>query len=125
MAYDNKYRERVICYVQEGHTQKATSIVFDVGISTIKRWFADYRATGTPGGGYRTGKRHAKKTHPEKLAAYMDAHPDAFLKEIAKELSCSIWAASKALTRDHYTRKKRPGSTKSVTKKSGRPIAKR
>src|SRR5215510_975405 len=125
MAYDKKYRERVICYVQEGHTQGETSIVFDVGTSTIKRWFAEYKATGTPGGGYRTGKRHAKKTHPEKLAAYMEAHPDALLKEVAKELSCCVAAVSKALARDHYTRKKRSGSTKSVTKKSDRLIAKR
>jgi transposase len=46
MAYSVDLRERVIAYLQEGHTQEETSIIFKVGTSTIKRWLSLLSETG-------------------------------------------------------------------------------
>ena len=93
-------------YVLEGHTQEETARVFKVGVTTIKRWRTSYEVTGSTGGGYTVANRAAKKIDPEKLDAYMNEHPDAFLKEIAQAFSCCIEAARKALLRGNYTLKK-------------------
>ena len=114
----------IITCLFEGHTQEETSIVFDVCTATIKRWVAKFKTSGSPGGGYKTGHRAAKKIPSEKLVAYMEKHPDAFLKEIAEEFFCSVGAARKALLRNRYTLKKRAIPTKNVTKRAGKPISK-
>jgi transposase len=107
MAYEKKYRTRVVEYVLSGHTQEEARTVFKVGTTSIKRWIAAYEATGTTGGGYTVANRSARKIDPVKLEAYMTEHPDAFLKEIAETFSCCIEGARKALARLGYTLKKR------------------
>jgi len=107
MAYDQKYRTRVVAYVLSGHTQEEASSVFKVGTTSIKRWIATYEATGSTGGGYMVANRTARKIDPVKLETYMSEHPDAFLKEIAEAFSCCIEGARKALIRLGYTLKKR------------------
>ena len=82
MAYDKRYRTRVVEYVLEGHTQEETAALFKVGTTSIKRWLAAYKAMGSTGGGYTTANRSPKKIDPEKLGAYMNKHPDAFLKSV-------------------------------------------
>ena len=125
MAYDKKYRTRVAEYILEGHTQKEAAQVFKVGTTSIKRWIAVYEATGSTGGGYTVSNRSPKKIDPAKLEAYMNEHPDAFLKEVADTFSCCIEAARKALLRNRYTHKKRRNITKNVTKKQEKPLLKR
>jgi len=107
MAYDKKHRTRVVEYVLTGHTQEETAEVFKVGTTSIKRWIATYEVSGTTGGGYTVSNRNARKIAPDKLEAYMNEHPDAFLKEIAETFSCCIEGARKALARNSYTLKKR------------------
>ena len=125
MAYDKKYRTRVVEYIFEGHTQEETAKVFKVGTTSIKRWIAAYEATGSTGGGYTPSNRKPKKIDPEKLEAYMNEHPDAFLKEIADMFSCCIESARKALLRNRYILKKRRNITRSVMKKLEKPLLKR
>jgi len=120
MAYDEEYRTRVVEYVREGHTQEETAGVFGVGTTSIKRWTASYNAKGTTGGGYTVANRGFKKIDPERLEAYMDDHPDAFLKEVAEEFSCCVEASRKALARNRYALKKRRGPTRSATRRRGR-----
>ena len=117
MAYNEQYRRRVVEYILEGHTQEEASRVFNIGTTSIKRWLADYKTTGTAGGGYTVSGRPPKKIWPEKLAAYLNEHPDAFLWEIAQVFSCTAESARRALMRNGYTLKKRRNTTKSVTKK--------
>ena len=124
MAYDEKYRTRVVEYILEGHTQEETAKVFKVGTTSIKRWIAVYEATGSTGGGYTASNRSPKKIEPEKLEAYMNEHPDAFLREIAETFSCCIESARRALLRNHYTLKKRRNITRSVMKKPEKPLLK-
>jgi len=106
MAYDKKYRTRVVEYIHEGHTQEETAETFRVGTTSIKRWLSAHEATGSAGGGYTVGNRGTKKIDPNELEAYINEHPDAFLKEIAQAFSCCVEAARKALLRGGYTLKK-------------------
>jgi len=120
MAYNKQYRTRVIEYIHEGNTQDEASDVFNVGTATISRWLDEYRKTGVIGGGYTEPiRRPPRKIEAEKLAAYMKAHPDAFLREIAQEFSCCIEAVRKALERNGYTLKKRRNTTKSAMRRQG------
>jgi transposase len=124
MAYDNIFRTRVVEYVLKGHTLENAAITFGVGTTSIKRWRACFKVTGSTGGGYVVGNRKAKKIDPEELEAYMNEHPDAFLKEIAAKFSCCAESVRKALLRNDYTRKKRPMRTGSAMKKPGVPSLK-
>ena len=54
----------------------------------------------------RAGKRPFKKIDPDKLRSYIQANPDAYLRETAMEFHCCKSAMSKALKRLKITRKK-------------------
>jgi transposase len=99
IAYNKQYRTRVVEYVLEGHTQVEASSAFKVCFTSINRWLASYKASGSTGGGYTVGGRGHKKIDPGELKAYMDEYPDALLKEVAQEFSCCIEAARKQQNR--------------------------
>ena len=105
MSYSEDYRRRVIEYRNEGHTLEKTGEVFDIGTSTICRWNKRLKEEGTLK--KRVGKRPFKKIDPDKLTAYVQANPDAYLREIAEEFHCCKSAIAKALRRLKITRKKR------------------
>ncbi len=46
MAYDKKFKERVLKYLEEGHTQEETAKTFRIGTTTIKGWKKQYKETG-------------------------------------------------------------------------------
>lgn len=105
MSYSKDYRRRTIEYREEGHTLEETHQVFRVAISTIRSWEKQWKEKGTltPAPVVRS----YKKIDPEKLKAYVQEHPDAYPKEIAKEFSCCETAIRKAFKRVGITRKKR------------------
>ena len=105
MAYDEKYRIRVVEYRKEGHTIEETAKIFKIGETTIKRWIKKYDETGEIKDNPK--KRTFKKIDPLKLEEYIDKHPDAFLSEIAIHFNCSAMAVSKALRKLKITHKKR------------------
>ncbi len=107
MAYDVKYRKRVMEYLEEGHTQKEAQEVFKVGHSTLSNWRKLLTETGSLQ--KRPLDRKHKKIDPEKLKACVAEHPDAYLKEIAGAFNCSDTAVGKALARLKITRKKDKG----------------
>ena len=113
MSYSEDYRRRVIEYRNEGHTLKETGEVFDVGASTICRWNKQLKEEGTLR--KRAGKRPFKKIDPDKLRSYIQANPDAYLREMAMEFHCCKSAMSKALKRLKITRKKRQNITRNKT----------
>lgn len=104
MAYDERYRRQVIEYLSKGHTQREAQEVFNVGITTMKQWKKQWEETGSLA--KKELKRSFKKVDPQKLKAYIQEHPDAYLKEIAKEFECSGPAIRKALKKQKITRKK-------------------
>ena len=111
MSYDIKFRERAIEYWQDGHSKRGTAEVFKVSTFTIWKWKSKLNESGTLESKKRQGKW--RKIDPCKLTEYIKEHPDAYLKEIAKEFGCSDVAIMKALKRLKISRKKNnslPGS---------------
>lgn len=115
MSYPEKYRYRTIEYRKEGHTLEETKEVFKVSITTIRKWENMFQKEGTLA--KKPVVRSFKKIDPEKLSVYIQAHPDAYLREIAEEFDCCETAIRKALKRLKITRKKRQNATKSRMQK--------
>jgi transposase len=104
MSYDIKYRQRVIDYLREGHTDRDAAAVFKVSTSTIWKWKSKLKENGTLAPETRQG--HWRKIDPEKLAKYVDEHPDAYQYEIAAVFGVRLFAIQRALKRLQITRKK-------------------
>ena len=60
--------------------------VFKVNIGTLIGWRKRYRATGDVK--IKVRRPVNKKIIPEELIKYIEAHPDAYLKEIAEVFGC-------------------------------------
>ena len=97
MSYPLSFKKRAIEYRKSGHSALETQEALQVSISTIYRWERQLEEQGHLGS--KPLMRPHKKIDPEKLRAYIAAHPDAFLKEIAQEFGCSITAIQKAFKR--------------------------
>ena len=104
MAYDEKYKLRSLSYRNEGHTLSQTSAVFQISITTIRKWEKQLKEDGNLK--RRPITRRFKKIDPEKLRAYVRDHPDAYLREIAEVFQCCQTAIRKTLIRLKITRKK-------------------
>jgi len=104
MAYEVKFRERVMIYLEKGHTQKEAQEVFGVGTTAIKRWKKQYEETGNLAP--KELHRSFRKVDPVKVAAYVKEHPDAYLREIAVVFSCGEHAIREALKKQKISRKK-------------------
>jgi len=104
MGYDIKYRQRVIDYMNDGHTEKETAEVFKVSTFTIWSWKSKLNETGT----LAPKKRETKwrKIDPEKLRKYVEETPDAYQHEMAVAFGVRLYAIQKALKRLGITRKK-------------------
>lgn len=105
MAYSVDLRSRVIDYINKGHTQEETSLIFNVGTSTIQRWLTLLSETGSLK--KRQLNRSASIYDSEKLKAYIEENPNALLKDIAQHFGGSVTGAFYALEREKITYKKR------------------
>ena len=107
MAYDQPFRTKIVEYFLAGYTKRELSALFNISTSSIKKWTASYRASGTTGGGYRKSGavRKPRKIDLDKLESYLTKHPNAVLREIAAEFSCGIECARKAVLRNKRRQK--------------------
>lgn len=105
MSYSIDLRERAVKYKIAGHTLKETSKIFGIGETALSKWIKKYRESGDLSN--KKLERKAKKLPPEKLKKYVEEHPDAYQREIAKFFNCSPTAVYKAFKRLKITRKKR------------------
>jgi len=104
MAYDIQYRFRALEHWGEGNSKRATAALFKVSTSTLQKWKSQLKETGALG--QKKRKDTWRKTEPEKLLKFIEDHPDAYLREIAEEFGCAIYAVQKALKRQNISRKK-------------------
>jgi len=104
MAYDIKFREKVLSYIKKGHTVEDAHKVFEVGTATIKRWRRLRKETGSLQDAPK--EKWHKKIDPVKLETYYEENPDSYLFEAAKHFNCSTTAIFKAKKRLKITRKK-------------------
>jgi len=104
MGYSEDLRKRVVEYLGEGHTLENTKAVFKVGISSIRRWKEQLDEQGHLKN--KPLNRTFKKLDPQKLSAYVEEHPDAYLREIGDIFGCTDEAVRQALGKLRITRKK-------------------
>jgi len=104
MAYDIKFREAVLKYIDKGHTIRETARTFEVDAKTITNWRKLCKETGSLQDALK--EKWHKKIDPVKLTAYYKENPDSYLSEVAKHFGCSTTAIFKAKKRLGITRKK-------------------
>ena len=114
-GYSNDLRERVLKYKDDNHTQVETCDVFGISRSTLNAWLKLRRETGSVNLRPRPRTRRPRKIDEARLRAYLEAHPDAYLREIGVEFEVSATAIMKACRRYQLTRKKRRHAISSET----------
>ena len=98
MAYSTDFRQGALDYIKEGHSHVEAAKVFDVGVRTLFTWEKKLREQGHLERKKRVAK--SRKIPLEELKTSVEAHPDAFLREIAAHFDCavpSVWAALKQI----------------------------
>ena len=110
MAYCVDFRLKVLDYYRSGYSQRETAEHFGIGETTVSQWYLIWLTTGSLAP--KELSRTYKKIDPERLRAYVQEHPDAYLLEIAAQFSCSDTAVLNALRRLGITRKKRHANIK-------------
>ena len=116
-GYSRDLRECVLSYIEDGHTQKEASEVFNIPRQTIYNWTCLKKEKGDLGM-RRSGKRRPSKFDEEKLKEMVALHPDYYLSEIAVNFKATASGVCRALKRCGITRKKRVFSSRNETKES-------
>ena len=105
MAYSLDFRKKVLAYYEKTSSITEASVVFDISRNTIYQWLKLKETTGELH--HQVKGTKPRKVDREKLKNYLEAHPDAFLTEIASEFGCHPTAIHYALKAMGYTRKKK------------------
>lgn len=107
MAHAIQVRTRAVELIKEGHTQEFVSRILKVGTTSIKRWKNQIETQGEIRCNYDVSNRVATKIPREKLTAYYEENPDAFLKEAGIHFNCTAPAVHYACERCKITYKKK------------------
>ena len=122
--YSTDLRDRVVAYVDEGHSCREASKLFSVSVASVVRWTQRVRAVGHSApkqiGGYR---RPTLLSERDWLLARVAAAPDLTLRGLQAELAArgrkvayaTVWSF---LSAEGLTFKKKPA--RSRTASSGR-----
>ncbi len=103
---------------------EATHQVFKVSKLTIQKWEKQLKETGNLE--KKDLHRSFRKIDPEKLKAYVAAHPDAYQSEMAETFGCSESGIRDALRRQYcflslprwYSARERSGKTSAFKAKN-------
>ena len=120
-GYSIDLRERVVSYIQDGHTQKEASTVFKLPRQTIYNWLRLKVETGHLRM-RRSGKHSSLKLGKEALHQAVDRYPDHYLWELAALFQVSPSGIYRALKRYKITRKKRRSSLRKEMRPSVRSL---
>ena len=109
-GYSNDFRKRAMAYYEEGHTQVETCEIFGMSRATLCNWIKQKKETGSVALKPRP-KQRRRKIDETALRTYIEAHPDAYYKEISEAFGVSDMAIIYACRRYGITRKKRRHAT--------------
>ena len=113
MGYSVDFRKKVLAVkAAEKLTCQETAKRFKIGIMTVVRWGKRLEPKLT------RAKPLAKLEQEERLVADVSAYPDAFQSERAKRLGMSQAGVWRALNRLNISRKKKPFSSQSKSRKA-------
>ena len=116
MRYGNDLRRRVVSFVRGGGSKAEAARRFSVSRVTVYGWL---RKGGALGEFERPGPRGPRKFELSALEAAVSAHPDRTLAEHGAAFGVHASTVCRALRRLGLTRKKRPGATRSGTRRGG------
>jgi transposase len=89
-AYSLDLRERVVHFVEDGHSRHAAAAHFKVSVSFVVNLMKAYLATGSLGPKRSGGRRHAKlEPHRAFLLARVAQKDDITMPELAAELAAA------------------------------------
>jgi transposase len=120
MAYDEKFRRRVIEYKEAGHTFKEVYEAFGVDSGRYYSWKKLLAETGSLK--FQLPSERSRKISKEELRRLADEHPGWYLKEFAKELNVCFQAVQQMFKKLRITRKKKHLPAPASQKKSGKSI---
>jgi transposase len=127
MAYSLDLRQRVLAAIERGMNVDEAVSTFQVGRSTIFRWQAQQRTTGTLAARTSPGRTRLIAVGAEAaLRAQVEQQPDATLAQHVAAWSdtdhppVSVATMARAITRVGITRKKRLSTPVSKTSKHAR-----
>lgn len=128
--YSVDLRERVVAFVEGGHSCHQAAAHFQVSVSFVVKLMKAFRSSGRIEARPIGGRRHAKlDVHRIFLVRRMDEKADITMLELAAELlaETGIQAAPASLSRwflrNGYSVKKKPSGQR--TRSSGRPTSTR
>jgi transposase len=105
MAYDEKFRRRVIEYKDSGHTINQVYEAFGVRPRSYYTWKAELNEKGKFENRYP--KTRKGKIDTERLRELAEKHPDWPLKEFAEELGVCFQAVHKMFKKLGISRKEK------------------
>jgi transposase len=105
MAYDEKFRRRVINYKDSGHTFAEVREAFGVNSRSYYTWKKEFEGNGKFENRYP--KTRKGKIDLERLREMAGNHPDRYLREFAAEFGVCLQAIDQRFKVLGITRKKK------------------
>lgn len=121
MTYSLDLRKKALKYLENGGTREATSKIFGVTSRTLANWLRKQKQQDLAP---KKRRPSPSKIDSDKLKEYIQKHPEAYLREIAKEFCSSLQAIFYACKRLNITLKKRSRTIKKETKKNEKNLKK-
>lgn len=118
MAYPEKFRERALRAIRNGHSKAEVSEMFGLGANTLKAWENLEAETGSLKN--RALNRAAYKIDHDKLLQWYRENPYSTNKETAIAFNCSVSGIRSAKKVLGITRKKTLLNTGNETSKHGK-----
>jgi transposase len=118
MTYSNDLRIKALDYIEKGGSKEEASQIFGITIRTLFNWIKRKKI-----GCLSPSKRKERTPHKidsEKLKAYLQKHPDAYLREIAQFMGAPVTTVFYACKRLKFNLKKRHNSIESEMRRKGR-----
>jgi transposase len=113
MAYDEKFKIKVVEYCQRGNIYDDAVDEFGVSKGVISGWVAEYQRTG------RIQKKIQNREHlrvitPEKIDEFLLRTPHGDQVEMARVFGCTIQSVSIALKKFGYSKKNSASYTRKL-----------
>lgn len=121
MTYSHDLRMKALEYAEKCGSNRIASQVFGVTHQTLLNWIKLKKQSDLAP---KKKQRKPSKLDNEKLKSYIQAYPDAYLREIGEVFGVTLSAVFYACKRLKITLKKRPRFIKKEMRKRERNIRK-
>ena len=116
MVYSLDLRKKALEYLTKGKTEEECAATFGVTRRTLSNWKRRQREQNLAP---KARCLSPSKIDSDRLRQYIDDHPDAYLREIAKEFGSTLQAIFYSCKRLKISLKKRSATIKKGMRKKG------